>query len=170
MGLRFLFFSLTLSFALLHAAQQMALDICHSARQIANRLRDDPRKAEIWGNVVGAAGESLAVPFRNPPSLDLDKPWIRAKFFRDTLGFFICPRVRRPPRAEAMGINSRADAWRWIAHQVHILLPDTTCQHVDPANNIGATPSRIFRRMGPHRYRLYVHPKMARLRLMELHH
>ena len=82
--------------------------------------------------------------------------------------------------AEAMGIKTRADAWKWIAHKASGRSPGPQWQYADLVDNIGGTLARIFRRIGLRRFSLYVHPQMAReftapcnivrLRRMEFNH
>ena len=82
--------------------------------------------------------------------------------------------------AEAMGIQTRSDAWRWVASQANSHSPDPHWLRADLVGNIGVTPPMIFGRIGMRRYPPYVHPQMdremidpwtfARLRRMESDH
>ena len=67
------------SFPLYFHLVKVAPDISDLPREIANLLRDNPQGTEIRENVLGAAEDSLAVPFRSTQLLDLDNPAISGR-------------------------------------------------------------------------------------------
>ena len=127
-------------------------DISHSIRRIANIPRSNPQRHVTRANVLGAAEESLAAPFRSSPSLNLDNPEIYLEFLKVASGASFSPHVRCHPHAEAMGIKTRPDAWAWIANRVTGHMPDPQWQQADRAAKTGATSQRTSRRIGAPRY------------------
>ena len=72
------------------------------------------------------------------------------------------PHMKRHLHAEVIEIQTRPDAWKWIAGQVHSHLPDPEWLHADLLDDVGAILLRIAQRIGMRRRPSYVHPQMAR--------
>ena len=87
-----------------------------------------------------SAEDSLAAPFRSTPLLNLDNPAIHLRFFKDATKLAFSSQMKCHLRAEATGIKTRPDAWKWIAAKVNRHLLNPQWLRADLMDNIGVTP------------------------------
>ena len=133
----------------------MAQNISHFARLLANILRGNSEGREIRASVSESAEESLAARPRGAPLSNSDNPDMYLKFFKVAMEFDLSPHMKCHLRAEAIGVRTRADAWKWIPDQVTSPLTDLQWLRAHVAGNICVISPRISRRLGMRRYPWY---------------
>ena len=67
---------------------------------------------------MGHVRELQSTAERCAPSFDMDNPAAYLKFFRPPQEVAMSPRAERYVHAEAMGIETRQDSWKWMGTQV----------------------------------------------------